>query len=52
MANVYPLCVSGASIQVQILPHYGEISVGASKFFVCEGETAPLPLTLRLAEVM
>eukprot|EP00066_Takifugu_rubripes_P020306 XP_011609572.1 PREDICTED: neural cell adhesion molecule 1-like [Takifugu rubripes] len=28
--------VLAASIQVQILPHYGEISVGASKFFVCE----------------
>ncbi|TNM84477.1 hypothetical protein fugu_008655, partial [Takifugu bimaculatus] len=27
---------AAASIQVQILPHYGEISVGASKFFVCE----------------
>lgn len=40
------LCVSAASIQVQILPHYGEISVGASKFFICEGET------LLLAEVM
>uniref|UniRef100_A0A674NEB4 Neural cell adhesion molecule 1a n=1 Tax=Takifugu rubripes TaxID=31033 RepID=A0A674NEB4_TAKRU len=36
MSNLYPLCVSAASIQVQILPHYGEISVGASKFFVCE----------------
>lgn len=41
MTNVYPLCVSAASIQVQIIPHYGEISVGASKFFICEGETAP-----------
>uniref|UniRef100_H3DQE6 Neural cell adhesion molecule 1a n=1 Tax=Tetraodon nigroviridis TaxID=99883 RepID=H3DQE6_TETNG len=27
---------SAASIQVQIRPHYGEISVGASKFFICE----------------
>lgn len=32
------VCVSAASIQVQILPHYGEISVGASKFFICEGK--------------
>lgn len=36
---MHVLCVSAASIQVQILPHYGEISVGASKFFMCEGET-------------
>lgn len=32
------VCVAAALIQLQILPHYGEISVGASKFFVCEGE--------------
>lgn len=39
-----PLSLS-ASLQVDIVPAQGEISVGESKFFLCTGEVSPVVIT-------